>query len=303
MAITSSKKPIRREPLLPAEDTQNIDEPLAMLRSSATSYFHADGLGSVTSLSNAAGSIANTYDSFGKLTASTGSLVNPFQYTARESDSETGLYYYRVRYYDQSTGRFTREDPLGFYGGDANLYRYVWNRPANFIDFIGEFGAGLSLGGSAEGGAIGGGAGATGSVGVGVFFDGTHPSVGGFGSGGGFAGGPGLGPSYPSCPSKTNWALGGFAGGGLNVFLTNANNVLDLSGPFKTYSFNLGWGVRVLSLQFSVGKNDAGRPIGLFSYGGPLPIPFPTGAGYGASLSEYNTNTWTTSGGGKCPCQ
>ena len=59
------------------EDTQNIDEPLAMLRSSATSYFHADGLGSVTSLSNAAGSIANTYtyDSFGKLTASTGSLV------------------------------------------------------------------------------------------------------------------------------------------------------------------------------------------------------------------------------------
>ncbi len=89
------------------EDTQNIDEPLAMLRSSATSYFHADGLGSVTSLSNAAGSIANTYtyDSFGKLTASTGSLVNPFQYTARESDSETGLYYYRARYYDPSTGR------------------------------------------------------------------------------------------------------------------------------------------------------------------------------------------------------
>ena len=48
---------------------QNIDEPLAMLRSGATSYYHADGLGSVTSLSSAAGSIANTYtyDSFGKL--------------------------------------------------------------------------------------------------------------------------------------------------------------------------------------------------------------------------------------------
>src|SRR3989449_1802482 len=43
------------------EPTQNIDEPLAMLRSGATSYFHADGLGSITSLSNAAGSIANTY--------------------------------------------------------------------------------------------------------------------------------------------------------------------------------------------------------------------------------------------------
>lgn len=89
------------------EDTQNIDEPLAMLRSSATSYYHADGLGSVTSLSSSAGSIANTYtyDSFGKLTASTGSLVNPFRYTARESDAETGLYYYRARYYDPPSNR------------------------------------------------------------------------------------------------------------------------------------------------------------------------------------------------------
>jgi len=60
---------------------QNIDEPLAMLRSGATSYYHADGLGSVTSLSSAAGSVANT------LTNSTGSLVNAFRYTARESDS------------------------------------------------------------------------------------------------------------------------------------------------------------------------------------------------------------------------
>jgi RHS repeat-associated protein len=119
-----------------SSSTQNIDEPLAMLRSSATSYFHADGLGSVTSLSNAAGSIANTYtyDSFGKLTASTGSLVNPFQYTARESDIETGLYYYRARYYDPSAGRFLSEDPLQFGGGQANLYAYVGNDPSNWID-------------------------------------------------------------------------------------------------------------------------------------------------------------------------
>jgi len=117
------------------EDTQNIDEPLAMLRSSATSYFHADGLGSITSLSNSAGSIANTYtyDSFGKLTASTGSLVNPFQYTARESDTETGLYYYRARYYDPGVGRFISEDSQEFWVGD-NFYRYVSNRPSVAID-------------------------------------------------------------------------------------------------------------------------------------------------------------------------
>jgi YD repeat-containing protein len=66
--------------------TQNIDEPLAMLRSSTTSYFQADGLGSITSLSNTAGALAQTYtfDSFGNQTASTGSLTNPFHYTARE---------------------------------------------------------------------------------------------------------------------------------------------------------------------------------------------------------------------------
>src|SRR5258708_33891052 len=58
----------------------NIDEPLAMLRSSATSFHQADGLGSVTSLSSPAGALAQTYtfDSFGKQTASTGSLTNRF---------------------------------------------------------------------------------------------------------------------------------------------------------------------------------------------------------------------------------
>src|SRR5437016_4341883 len=68
---------------------QDVDEPLAMLRSSATSYYHADALGSITSLSNAAGALANTYtyDSFGKITNSTGSLVNPFRYAARDFDT------------------------------------------------------------------------------------------------------------------------------------------------------------------------------------------------------------------------
>jgi hypothetical protein len=57
----------------------DIDEPLAMLRSGATSYYQADGIGSVTSLSNGAGALVQTYtfDSFGKTTTSSGSLTNP----------------------------------------------------------------------------------------------------------------------------------------------------------------------------------------------------------------------------------
>jgi len=114
----------------------NIDEPLAMLRSGTTSFYNADGLGSVTSLSNPAGTLAQTYsfDSFGKQTASSGTVTNPFRYTAREFDTETNLYFYRARYYDPQTGRFISEDPIGFDGGDVNVYRYSFNQPVLLID-------------------------------------------------------------------------------------------------------------------------------------------------------------------------
>jgi len=120
-------------------DGLNIDEPLAMLRSSTTSYYDADGLGSVTSLSSSTGALAQTYgyDSFGKQTSSSGSLTNPFQYTAREFDPETGLYYYRARYYDPQTGKFVSEDPIGFATGDTNLYAYVQNEAASLADPLG----------------------------------------------------------------------------------------------------------------------------------------------------------------------
>jgi hypothetical protein len=64
-----------------------MDEPFAELRSGTTSYYEQDGISAVSSLSNSAGALANTYayDSFGKLTASTGSLVNPFQ--SRDANS------------------------------------------------------------------------------------------------------------------------------------------------------------------------------------------------------------------------
>jgi RHS repeat-associated protein len=115
--------------------TQNIDEPLAMQRGGTTSYYQQDWLKSVTSLSTTAGALAQTYtyDSFGKVTASSGSLTNPFQYTGRELDSETGLYYYRARYYDPTTGRFLSEDPIAFRGG-KNFYAYVGNNAVNETD-------------------------------------------------------------------------------------------------------------------------------------------------------------------------
>jgi RHS repeat-associated protein len=109
-----------------------------MLRSGATSYCHADGLGSITSLTSAAGTLAQTYtfDSFGKQTASSGSLTNSFQYAGREFDSETMLVYMRARYFDSATGRFISEDPVTFLGGH-NFCAYVGNDPVSFIDPFG----------------------------------------------------------------------------------------------------------------------------------------------------------------------
>ena len=53
--------------------------------------------------------------------------------TGRQSDSETGLYYYRARYYDPGLGRFLSGDPTGFDGG-LNFYRYVANDPVDTSD-------------------------------------------------------------------------------------------------------------------------------------------------------------------------
>jgi RHS repeat-associated protein len=64
--------------------------------------------------------------------AATG-FVNFYTYTGREWDKETGLYYYRARYYDPMEGRFIQKDPIGFKGG-VNIYAYTKNNPINFRD-------------------------------------------------------------------------------------------------------------------------------------------------------------------------
>ena len=133
-----------------------IDNPLAMVEGDLesqnpedieTHYYHKDGLGSVISLTDHQGKEREryVYDSFGRITIyddggneitpnSDKYLENPFTYTGREYDAETGLYFYRARYYNPQTGTFLSEDPLGFGGGDENLYRYVGNNPLNYID-------------------------------------------------------------------------------------------------------------------------------------------------------------------------
>ena len=76
------------------------------------------------------------YSPFGETTITGEPSDNPFQYTGRENDN-TGLYYYRARYYSPELKRFISEDPIGLAGGDVNLYGYVGNNPVNQTDSMG----------------------------------------------------------------------------------------------------------------------------------------------------------------------
>ena len=101
-------------------------------------YYHQDGLNSVKALTDGGGNemARYDYDAWGNLTTTLPSIANPFTYTGREWDKETGLYYYRARYYDPKVGRFISKDPIGLAGG-INLYSYVGNNPVNFVDPLG----------------------------------------------------------------------------------------------------------------------------------------------------------------------
>lgn len=122
-----------------AQVIYSIDEPMTMLRDGATSFYHQDSLGSITSVSSTAAALAQTYafDSFGNQAVFSGSLTNSFRYAAREFDTESNLYSMRARYFDPVTGRFINEDPIGFAGMQANFYAYVGNDPIEFADPFG----------------------------------------------------------------------------------------------------------------------------------------------------------------------
>ena len=116
-----------------------IDEPIAVTKGSSTYFYHQDGLGSVTDLTDSAGATAKSYsyDAYGNIVDQTGTLDQPYTYTGREFDAESGLYYYRERFYDPQTAIFLQKDPLGVQTVGPNLYGYVLNNPVNLTDPFG----------------------------------------------------------------------------------------------------------------------------------------------------------------------
>jgi RHS repeat-associated protein len=105
---------------------------------SSIEVYHADRLGSVRAISDAAGTVTATYrtDEYGIPTASSGSTDQPFGFTGEPRDA-TGLSYLRARYYDSSLGRFMSQDPWpGTRSAPSTLnsFSYVSNNPATYVD-------------------------------------------------------------------------------------------------------------------------------------------------------------------------
>ncbi len=111
-------------------------------------YYIADANFNVTCLLDDQGTVVEryNYDPYGNTriydvnwsTRSTSSYDNTLRYTGREYDPESGVYHYRMRYYHGQMGRFVSRDPIGYEGGDANLYGYVGSGPANRTDPSGQ---------------------------------------------------------------------------------------------------------------------------------------------------------------------
>lgn len=130
--------------------THRTDDVLSVATSSDSFFYTKDGLGSITEVLNEDGGVVQSYkyssfgeilkieNAFGEDITSAPTIKPYFTYTGREYDSESGLYYYRARYYDSAIGRFLQVDP------DAgrllnpithvNKYIYVGSNPHNLID-------------------------------------------------------------------------------------------------------------------------------------------------------------------------
>ena len=125
------------------------------LRSASDTNTYAytyDGNGNVTTIVGSDnGTIVGEfeYDPFGQTIRASGAKVdtNPYRYSSKFEDAETGLLYYGYRYYYPASGRWLNRDPISYamddlddsLGEDEPLYTFVLNDPIASIDGLGLY--------------------------------------------------------------------------------------------------------------------------------------------------------------------
>ena len=117
--------------------------PVAMTQGGQKYYLHYDQVGSLRAVSDANHNIVKEiiYDTYGNILTDTNpSFKVSFGFAGGLYDSDTGLTHFGYREYDAYTGKWTAKDPIGFAGGDSNLYGYVLGDPVNLIDPNGLYG-------------------------------------------------------------------------------------------------------------------------------------------------------------------
>ncbi len=112
--------------------------PLALVQGASLYCYGWDFNKNVTEVFDGDGSIAAAYDysPYGQA-ASTGSLVQPVQWSSEMHDEDFALVYYNYRYYNPRDGRWINRDPIAEQGG-WNLYAFVGNMPILKTDTLGR---------------------------------------------------------------------------------------------------------------------------------------------------------------------
>ena len=109
-------------------------------------YYHFDEIGSTRLLTDADGTVTDSYayDAWGNVTGHTGTTSQPYQYVGRLGyyahcqDPDLGLLQLGARFYDREIGRFTQRDPIP--SEISSPYAYVENGPTVDMDPQGLFG-------------------------------------------------------------------------------------------------------------------------------------------------------------------
>ncbi|MFA6012230.1 MAG: polymorphic toxin-type HINT domain-containing protein [Desulfobacteraceae bacterium] len=235
--------------------------PVSMTRGGQTYYLIFDQTGSLKAVADINGTVVKAvlYDSFGFIVSDSNPALDvPFGFAGGLHDVDTGLVRFGFRDYDPEIGRWTAKDPIGFAGGDTDLYGYVLSDPVDFVDPLGLWTFQFGLTASGQAGLL------SGNWSIGIIFDG-NGNVGWYDTVGAGVG------------------VGADGSVGFTFSTSSGECIDDMSGPFANASASLGAGLSG-SLDAFSGPGSQGQTV--------IGEGFTLGVGAGGGWSLGGSQTW-----------